>query len=200
MVKKFVFLSLQKKLLNNWNYFMVKLKNFFKNDIRKKIMIDFKYTSIMQVPVIKKITLNMGIGDSSSDKKILEHASSDLKLISGQKAIITKAKKSIAGFKIRKGYPIGCKVTLRGNRMWSFFERFLYIAIPRIRDFRGFSIKSFDGHGNYTIGIKEQIIFPEIDYDKIDRIRGLNITITTDSKSNKESIALLRYFNFPFRK
>lgn len=179
---------------------MVKLKNFFKNDIRKKIMIDLNYTSIMQVPIIKKITLNMGIGDSSSDKKILENAASDLKLISGQKAIITKAKKSIAGFKIRKGYPIGCKVTLRNNRMWSFFERFLYIAIPRIRDFRGFSINSFDGQGNYTVGIKEQIIFPEIDYDKIDRIRGLNITITTNSKSNKESITLLRYFNFPFRK
>lgn len=179
---------------------MVNLKNFFKNDVRRKIMIDLKYTSIMQVPIIKKITLNMGIGDSSSDKKILENAFSDLTLISGQKAIITKAKKSIAGFKIRKGYPIGCKVTLRGNRMWSFFERFLYIAIPRIRDFRGFSIKSFDGYGNYTVGIKEQIIFPEIDYDKIDRIRGLNITITTDSKSNKESITLLKYFNFPFRK
>lgn len=179
---------------------MIKLKYFFQNEIKKKLMIDLNYTSIMQVPIIKKITLNMGLGDVSSDKKILEKASLDLKLISGQKPVITKAKKSIAGFKIRKGYPIGCKVTLRGNRMWDFFERLLYIAIPRIRDFRGFSIRSFDSYGNYTIGVREQIIFPEIDYDKIDRVRGLNITITTNTQSNKESISLLKCFNFPFRK
>lgn len=178
----------------------MKIKKYFKNEITKKMMIDLKYSSIMQVPKIQKITLNMGLGNFATDKKILNNALSDLKLISGQKPIITKARKSIAGFKIRKGYPIGCKVTLRGNRMWSFFERLLYIAIPRIRDFRGLSIKSFDGYGNYTLGIKEQIIFPEIDYDKIDKIRGFNITITTSSLSNFESQKLFSYFNFPFRK
>lgn len=179
---------------------MLKMKDFFKKEITKNILLKLKYSSIMQVPKIKKITLNIGVGESASNKKLLENAISDLKLISGQKPIITKAKKSIATFKIRKGYPIGCKVTLRGNRMWDFFERLIYIVIPRIRDFRGLSSKSFDGKGNYTIGIKEQIIFPEIDYDKIDKINGLNITITTSAKSDYEGKVLLSYFNFPFRK
>lgn len=179
---------------------MKKLYDFFKNEISKKIMVDLKYDSIMQVPTIKKITLNIGLGDISVDKKILEHSISDLKLISGQKPVITKARKSIAGFKIRRGSPIGCKVTLRGKRMWDFFERLLFIAIPRIRDFRGFSSNSFDKYGNYTIGIREQIIFPEIEYDKIDRIRGLNITITTSAKNNNDGLILLSYFNFPFKK
>lgn len=179
---------------------MLKIKDFFKKEITKKILLELKYKSIMQVPKITKITLNIGVGETSSNKKLLENAISDLKLISGQKPIITKAKKSIASFKIRKGYPIGCKVTLRGNRMWDFFERLIYIVIPRIRDFRGLSIKSFDGKGNYTIGIKEQIIFPEINYDKIDKINGLNITITTSAKSDNEGKILLSHFNFPFRK
>lgn len=179
---------------------MKKLYDFFKHEISKKIMVDLKYDSIMQVPTIKKITLNIGLGDISVDKKILEHSISDLKLISGQKPVITKARKSIAGFKIRRGSPIGCKVTLRGKRMWEFFERLLFIAIPRIRDFRGFSTNSFDKYGNYTIGIREQIIFPEIEYDKIDRIRGLNITITTSAKNNNDGLILLSYFNFPFKK
>lgn len=179
---------------------MKKLYDFFKHEISKKIMVDLKYDSIMQVPTIKKITLNIGLGDISVDKKILEHSISDLKLISGQKPVITKARKSIAGFKIRRGSPIGCKVTLRGKRMWDFFERLLFIAIPRIRDFRGFSTNSFDKYGNYTIGIREQIIFPEIEYDKIDRIRGLNITITTSAKNNNDGLILLSYFNFPFKK
>lgn len=179
---------------------MSKFYDFFKNEISKKLLIDLKCSSNMQVPTIKKITLNMGLGDISIDKKILENAISDLKLISGQKPIITKARKSIAGFKIRRGCSIGCKVTLRSKRMWEFFERLVCIAIPRIRDFRGLSVKSFDGHGNYSIGIREQIIFPEIDYDKIDRIRGLDITITTSAKNNKNGFALLSCFNFPFKK
>jgi len=154
----------------------------------------------MEVPKIYKITLNMGVGSSISDKKALDYALSDLKAISGQKPITTKARKSISGFKIRQGYPIGCKVTLRGQRKWDFFERLIVIAIPRIRDFRGLSIRSFDGRGNYSLGIKEQIIFPEIDYDKIDRVRGLDVTITTTAKSNHEGHLLLSSFNFPFRK
>lgn len=179
---------------------MTKLYDLFKNKISKKLMIDLKYNSIMQVPTIKKITLNMGLGDISTNKKILNYAICDLKLISGQSPIVTKAKKSIAGFKIRQGSPVGCKVTLRSKRMWDFFERLIYIAIPRIRDFRGLSPKSFDGHGNYSMGIREQIIFPEINYDKIDKIRGLDITITTNAKNNNEGFVLLSSFNFPFKK
>lgn len=162
-------------------------------------MKEFNYRSIMQVPKIQKITLNMGVGKSIHNKKILNNAILNLTTITGQKPIITKAKKSIANFKIRKGYPIGCKVTLRKKKMWNFFEKLVLIAIPRIRDFRGLSLNSFDGFGNYNIGIKEQIIFPEINYDKIDNIRGLDISITTSAKSNKEGIALLKYFNFPFK-
>ncbi|QJC32927.1 50S ribosomal protein L5 [Enterobacteriaceae endosymbiont of Donacia semicuprea] len=178
---------------------MSKLYNYYKNKIVKKLILDFKYNSIMQVPCIKKITLNMGVGKVILDKKHLNNAINDLTVISGQKPIITKSHKSISGFKIRKGYPIGCKVTLRKKRMWDFFERLLWIAIPRIRDFRGLSKKSFDKNGNYNIGIKEQIIFPEINFDKIDHIRGLDIAITTNKTSIKESYALFKEFNFPFR-
>ncbi|CAL4324007.1 50S ribosomal protein L5 [Buchnera aphidicola] len=178
---------------------MSELYSYYKSHVVKKMMLDFKYTSIMQVPRINKITLNMGLGKSTHDKKVLDFAISDLSLISGQKPYITKARKSISGFKIREGYPIGCKVTLRGLRKWDFLKRLISIVIPRIRDFRGFSKKSFDGRGNYSMGIKEQIIFPEINYDIIDKIRGLDITITTSSCSNKEGIALLSAFNFPFR-
>ncbi|QJC34931.1 50S ribosomal protein L5 [Enterobacteriaceae endosymbiont of Donacia piscatrix] len=178
---------------------MLKLYNFYKKKIIKKLMSEFKYTSVMQVPCIKKITLNMGVGKALLDKKHLDNAVNDLTLISGQKPIITKSRKSIASFKIRKGYPIGCKVTLRKKKMWFFFDRLLLIVLPRIRDFRGLSKKSFDKNGNYNIGIKEQIIFPEINFDKIDHIRGLDIAITTNKISNKESYALFKAFNFPFK-
>jgi large subunit ribosomal protein L5 len=154
----------------------------------------------MQVPRIEKITLNMGVGEAINDKKLLENAASDMATIAGQKPLITKARKSVAGFKIREGYPIGCKVTLRGERMWDFLERLISIALPRVRDFRGVSAKSFDGRGNYSMGVREQIIFPEIDYDKVDRVRGLDITITTTANTDAEGRALLAAFNFPFRK
>lgn len=178
---------------------MNKMNVYYKKKIIKKMMDKFQYKSIMQVPKIKKITLNMGVGESVKSRKILDNAILDLTLISGQKPIITKAKKSIANFKIRKGYPIGCKVTLRKKKMWDFFKRLIFIAIPRIRDFRGLSIKSFDKFGNYNIGLKEQIIFPEINYNKIDNIRGLDIAITTTAKSKKEGLELLKNFNFPFK-
>ncbi|ALD15436.1 50S ribosomal protein L5 [Buchnera aphidicola (Aphis glycines)] len=179
---------------------MIELHSYYKTKIVKNLMITLNYSSIMQVPKIDKIVLNMGVGSAASDKKNLDNAVLDLTAISGQKPVITKARKSVAGFKIRKGYPIGCKVTLRGKRKWDFLTRLISIAIPRIRDFRGFSINSFDGRGNYSLGIREQIIFPEIDYDKIDRVRGLDITITTTAKSNNEGHLLLSAFNFPFRK
>ena len=153
----------------------------------------------MQVPRIVKITLNMGVGEAVADKKVLENAARDMAAIAGQKPLITKVRKSVAGFHIREGYPIGCKVTLRGERMWEFLERLIVIAIPRIRDFRGLSAKSFDGRGNYSMGVREQIIFPEIDYDKVDTIRGLDITITTTAKTDEEGRALLEAFKFPFR-
>ncbi|WP_343189398.1 50S ribosomal protein L5 [Buchnera aphidicola] len=178
---------------------MTVLYHYYKNVIIKDLMLKFNYTSIMQVPKIEKITLNMGVGLGCTNKKILDFAISDLTLISGQKPIITKARKSIAGFKIRKGYAIGCKVTLRGLKKWDFLYRLITIAIPRIRDFRGFFLKSFDGKGNFNIGIKEQIIFPEINYDKIDQLRGMDISITTSAKSDKEGYALLSSLNFPFR-
>ncbi|WWO95423.1 MAG: 50S ribosomal protein L5 [Candidatus Dasytiphilus stammeri] len=178
---------------------MAQLHEFYKAELVNKLMIHFKYKTVMQVPNLKKITLNMGVGKAVSDKKHLENAVEDLTAISGQKPLLTRARKSISGFKLRKGNAIGCKVTLRGERMWDFFQRLISIVIPRIRDFRGFSIKSFDGYGNYSIGIKEQIIFPEIIYDKIDQIRGLDITITTTAKSDKEAYYLLTAFNFPFR-
>ncbi|WP_343182997.1 50S ribosomal protein L5 [Buchnera aphidicola (Neophyllaphis podocarpi)] len=178
---------------------MENLYNYYKSTVIKNFLSKFSYSSIMQVPKIEKVTLNMGIGLSTSDKKVLDKAMLDLSKISGQKPIITKARKSIASFKIRQGYPIGCKVTLRGKRKWDFLDRLIKIALPRIRDFRGLSSKSFDLYGNYSIGIREQIIFPEIDYDKIDRIRGMNITITTTTNSYKESYILLKEFGFPFR-
>jgi large subunit ribosomal protein L5 len=153
----------------------------------------------MQVPRIEKITLNMGVGEAVADKKVMEHAVADMEKIAGQKAIVTKAKKSVAAFKIRDDYPVGCKVTLRRERMYEFLDRLVTVAIPRIRDFRGISAKSFDGRGNYNMGVKEQIIFPEIEYDKIDAIRGMNITITTTAKTDEEAKALLAAFSFPFR-
>ncbi|MGF1689235.1 50S ribosomal protein L5 [Photobacterium japonica] len=179
---------------------MAKLHDYYKETVVKDLAGKFEYKSIMQVPRIEKITLNMGVGEAINDKKLLENAAADMTAIAGQKPLITVARKSVAGFKIREGYPIGCKVTLRGERMWDFFERLISIAVPRIRDFRGLNPKSFDGRGNYSMGVREQIIFPEIEYDKVDRVRGLDITITTSAKSDEEAHALLSAFNFPFRK
>ncbi|ROQ18797.1 50S ribosomal protein L5 [Gallaecimonas pentaromativorans] len=179
---------------------MAKLHDFYKETVVPGLVTEFGYKTVMQVPRIEKITLNMGVGEAVADKKLLDNASADLAAISGQKPLITKARKSVAGFKIREGYPIGCKVTLRGERMWEFFERLVSISIPRIRDFRGLNPKSFDGRGNYSMGVREQIIFPEIDYDKVDRVRGLDITITTSAKNDEEGRALLAAFNFPFKK
>ncbi|NOI67638.1 50S ribosomal protein L5 [Vibrio sp. 99-8-1] len=179
---------------------MAKLHDYYKSSVVAELAKEFGYTSVMQVPRIEKITLNMGVGEAINDKKLLENAASDMAIISGQKPLITKARKSVAGFKIREGYPIGCKVTLRGERMWDFLERLINIALPRVRDFRGVSAKSFDGRGNFSMGVREQIIFPEIDYDKVDRVRGLDITITTSAANDEEGRALLAAFNFPFRK
>ena len=179
---------------------MAKLHEVYKDKVVAELQEKFGFSSVMQVPQIEKITLNMGVGEALADKKILDNAVADLEAIAGQKPLITKARKSVAGFKVREGYPIGCKVTLRGERMWDFFERLVSIAIPRIRDFRGVSAKSFDGRGNYSMGVCEQIIFPEIDYDKVDRVRGMDITITTSAKSDEEGRALLEAFNFPFKK
>ena len=179
---------------------MAKLHDYYRDQVVNELKNKFGYKSVMQVPRIEKITLNMGVGEALTDKKLLDNSVADLAAISGQKPLVTKARKSVAGFKIRQGYPIGCKVTLRGERMWEFFERLITIAVPRIRDFRGLSAKSFDGRGNYSMGVREQIIFPEIDYDKVDRVRGLDITITTTAKNDEEGQALLAAFNFPFRK
>ncbi len=176
-----------------------RLKKHYQENVIKQLMDEFKYQSVMQVPRPVKITINMGVGAAVLDKKVIDFAVTDMTRIAGQKPVVTKARKSIAGFKIREGWPIGCKVTLRGERMYDFLDRLINIAIPRIRDFRGFSAKAFDGRGNYTLGIKEQIVFPEIDYDKIDKICGLDITITTDAKSDAEARALLSKFNFPFK-
>ena len=178
---------------------MARLETEYKEKILPALMDQFGYKSIMQVPKITKITLNMGVGGAVADKKVLQSAVSDMEKISGQKAVVTLARKSIAGFKIRDDMPIGCKVTLRSERMYEFLDRLINIAIPRIRDFRGMSPKSFDGRGNYTMGVKEQIIFPEIDYDKIDALRGMDITITTTATNNEEGLALLKLFNFPFK-
>ncbi len=178
---------------------MARLKQFYNDSVVKEMTEKFGYTSVMQVPRIEKITLNMGVGEAVADKKVMEHAVGDMEKIAGQKAVVTKAKKSVAAFKIRDDYPVGCKVTLRRERMYEFFDRLVTVAIPRTRDFRGLSAKSFDGRGNYNMGVKEQIIFPEIDYDKIDAIRGMNITITTTAKTDEEAKALLSAFNFPFR-
>jgi len=178
---------------------MARLETVYKEKILPALVEQFAYNSIMQAPRITKITLNMGVGGAVADKKVLQSAVSDMEKISGQKPVITLARKSIAGFKIRDDMPIGCKVTLRSDRMYEFLDRLISISIPRIRDFRGLSSKSFDGRGNYSMGVKEQIIFPEIDYDKIDALRGLDITITTTAKTNEEGLALLKLFNFPFK-
>ena len=178
---------------------MARLKKYYEETVVKQLMEQFNYKSIMEVPRIEKITLNMGVGEAVADKKVMENAVSDLEKIAGQKPLVTKAKKSIAGFKIRDDYPVGCKVTLRKNNMYTFLDRLISIAIPRIRDFRGISAKSFDGRGNYNMGVKEQIIFPEIEYDKIDALRGMNITITTSAKTDDEAKGLLSAFSFPFR-
>ncbi|MFO1306799.1 MAG: 50S ribosomal protein L5 [Burkholderiales bacterium] len=178
---------------------MARLKEVYKKEIAPALMKQFGYKSPMEVPRITKITLNMGVGEATGDKKILDNAVADMQKIAGQKPVVTKARKAIAGFKIREGYPIGCMVTLRQERMYEFLDRFVTIALPRVRDFRGISSRAFDGRGNYNIGVKEQIIFPEIEYDKIDAIRGMNISITTTAKNDDEAKALLSAFRFPFK-
>ena len=178
---------------------MARLHTIYKDTIAPKLMKEFGYKSVMQVPRITKITLNMGVGEAVADKKIMDHAVGDMQKIAGQKPVVTKSKKSIAGFKIRDGYPIGCMVTLRSTRMYEFLDRLITVSLPRVRDFRGISGRSFDGRGNYNMGVKEQIIFPEIEYDKIDAIRGMNISITTTAKTDAEAKALLAAFKFPFR-
>ncbi|NCA88309.1 MAG: 50S ribosomal protein L5 [Gammaproteobacteria bacterium] len=178
---------------------MSRLQTEYQENIVGLLKERFDYATVMQVPRITKITLNMGVGEAVADKKIMDHAVRDLTAISGQKPIVTHARKSVAAFKIREGWPVGCKVTLRRERMYEFLDRLINVAIPRIRDFRGLSPKAFDGQGNYSLGVKEQIIFPEIDYDKIDALRGLDITITTSARSNEEGRALLEAFKFPFR-
>ncbi|MBU0595024.1 MAG: 50S ribosomal protein L5 [Gammaproteobacteria bacterium] len=178
---------------------MARLHDFYRETVAKQLKEQFGYKSVMEVPRIEKITLNMGVGEAVADKKVMEHAVSDMQKIAGQKPIVTNAKKSIAGFKIREGYPVGCKVTLRKVQMYEFLDRLITVAIPRIRDFRGISAKSFDGRGNYNMGVKEQIIFPEIEYEKIDALRGMNITITTTAKNDEEARALLAAFSFPFK-
>lgn len=178
---------------------MTRLQAFYRDTVVKQLQEQFGFKSVMQVPRISKITLNMGVGEAVADKKVLDHAVDDLSRIAGQKAVVTKARKSVANFKIREGWPIGAKVTLRGDRMYEFLDRLINVAIPRIRDFRGFSPKSFDGRGGYSLGVREQIMFPEIDYDKIDAIRGLDICITTTAREDEHGRALLTAFSFPFR-
>ena len=178
---------------------MARLHDVYKSTVVGDLTTKFGYKSTMEVPRVCKITLNMGVGEAVGDKKILEHALGDMTKIAGQKPVVTKSRKSIAGFKIREGYPIGCMVTLRGHRMYEFLDRLVSVAMPRIRDFRGISGKGFDGRGNYNVGVKEQIIFPEIEYDKIDALRGMNISITTTAKTDEEAKALLAAFKFPFK-
>jgi large subunit ribosomal protein L5 len=178
---------------------MADLHRHYIDTIRPSLMEQFSYENVMQVPRLVKVTLNMGVGEAVGDKKIMEHAVSDMTLISGQKPVVNNARKSEAGFKIREGYPVGCKVTLRKARMYEFVERLVGIAIPRMRDFRGLNPRSFDGRGNFSMGVTEQIIFPEVDYDKIDTIRGLDVTVTTTARTNAEGLALLKAFSFPFR-
>jgi large subunit ribosomal protein L5 len=177
-----------------------RLKDYYRETVVKQLQEQFNYKSVMEVPRITKITINMGVGEALTDKKVLENAMADMEKIAGQKPVVTKARKSVAGFKVREGWPIGCKVTLRKERMYDFLDRLITISIPRIRDFRGLNPKSFDGQGNYSMGIKEQIIFPEIEYDRIDKLRGMDITITTSANNAEESRALLTAFKFPFRK
>lgn len=178
---------------------MARLKDFYTTKVVPELMKEFSYNSVMEVPRIEKITLNIGLGEAVADKKVMEFALSDLTKIAGQKPVVTKARKSIAGFKIREGYPVGCMVTLRKEKMYEFLDRLVNIALPRVRDFRGLNGKSFDKFGNYNFGIKEQIIFPEIEYDKIDSLRGMNITITTSAKTTEEARALLKQFSFPIK-
>ncbi|MCP4287276.1 MAG: 50S ribosomal protein L5 [Gammaproteobacteria bacterium] len=178
---------------------MARLQQVYREEIVNKLVQQFSYKSAMEVPRITKITLNMGVGEALGDKKVLEFAVGDMTKISGQKPVVTKARKSIANFKVRDGWPIGCKVTLRRERMYEFLDRLVNVSIPRIRDFRGLSGKAFDGRGNYSMGVKEQIVFPEIDYDKIDALRGMDITITTTAKTDEEGRALLAAFRFPFK-
>ena len=178
---------------------MARLQEHYRSTVVPELTKRFGYKSVMEVPRIRKITLNMGVGEAVGDKKIMDNAVGDLTKITGQKPVVRLARTSIATFKIRKGYPVGCMVTLRSQRMYEFLDRLISIAIPRIRDFRGISPRSFDGRGNFSMGVKEQIIFPEIEYDKIDALRGLNITITTSAKNDEEARALLAAFNFPFR-
>lgn len=178
---------------------MARLQQYYRDAVIKQLMDKFGYTTVMAVPRITKITVNMGVGEAAADKKVLDNAIGDLSKITGQKPQTTKARKSIAGFKIREGWPIGCKVTLRRDRMYEFLDRLIAVAIPRMRDFRGLNPRAFDGRGNYSMGVREQIIFPEIDFDKIDAIRGMDITITTTAKSNEEGRALLEAFKFPFK-
>ena len=179
---------------------MSRLKALYKNEVAAKLHTELKLANVNEVPKITKITLNMGVGEGIGDKKMIENAVADLQAIAGQKVVVTLARKSIAGFKVREGWPVGCKVTLRGQQMWEFFDRLVDISIPRIRDFRGLNPKSFDGRGNYSMGVREQIIFPEIEYDKVDKIRGMDITITTTARNNEEGLALLTALNFPFKK
>lgn len=178
---------------------MARLHSFYKETVVPQLIKQFGYKSIMDVPRIAKITLNMGVGEAVADKKVMDHAVGDMQKIAGQKPVVTKSKKSIAGYKIREGYPIGCMVTLRSTRMYEFLDRLVTVSLPRVRDFRGISARSFDGRGNYNMGVKEQIIFPEIDYDKIDTLRGMNISITTTAKTDEEAKALLTAFKFPFK-
>ncbi|MEE8157571.1 MAG: 50S ribosomal protein L5 [Gammaproteobacteria bacterium] len=179
---------------------MARLQEFYRKTVVPQLVERLKLNSVMEAPRISKITLNMGVGEALKDKKVLDHAVNDLALIAGQKPVITKARKSVATFKVREDFPIGCKVTLRQARMYEFLDRLINVCIPRVRDFRGLSAKAFDGRGNYSVGVREQIIFPEIDYDKIDAVRGLDITITTTARTDDEGRALLEAFNFPFRK
>ena len=178
---------------------MARLQQFYKDSVVKKLMDERGYKTVMQVPRIEKITINMGVGEAIGDKKVIENALSDMEKISGQKPVTTLARKSVASFKVRDGYPIGCKVTLRKERMYEFLDRLISVAIPRIRDFRGMSPKAFDGRGNYNMGVKEQIIFPEIEYEKIDALRGMDINITTTAANDEDARALLAAFNFPFK-
>ena len=178
---------------------MARLQEFYRDTVAPGLMDQFKFKSVMQIPRIRKITLNMGVGEALADKKILDNAVADLEQIAGQKVIVTNARRSVAAFKVREGWAIGCKVTLRRERMFEFLDRLISISIPRTRDFRGFSPRAFDGRGNYSLGVKEQIVFPEIDYDKIDSIRGLDIAITTSARTDEEGRALLSAFSFPFR-
>lgn len=178
---------------------MSRLEKLYKEEVVAKLKEEFGYDNVMQVPKITKITLNMGVGEALGDKKLLDSAVADMETIAGQKVVVTKARKSVAGFKVREGWPIGCKVTLRRDRMWEFLDRLVDISLPRVRDFRGINPKSFDGRGNYSMGVKEQIIFPEIEYDKVDKVRGMDVTITTTAKTNEEGRALLKALQFPFR-